>query len=520
VRVADAARVTSPSPWSRRMTIHFIPNDPRASAQSPPMRRKARRPDRPASRSGFTFGAPPPEGLAQPGTAQFLFWQMRDAAIAAIDAWEAAAGPHTAWQGGRRRIKLLPDVGEDLNAFYDRESFSFFHMKVKNATYYSGASTDVVAHEIGHGLLDSVRPEFFDVNFLEVGAFHEAFGDCIAILTALADIRTRRMLIAAAPNLRRRNFVASIAEELAHGIKAFEPTHNGAVPRHAFNRLRYQIPSTLPDDGGPGVLINEVHSFGMIFTGCFWDLIANLYAAAPKKTEAALARASVLAGELLIAGAKSAVITPRFLQSVGRAMTLADEALHGGAHRVAIRDAFGRHDILLGSNAMLAPTAALAGAAPRGAALAASTRRDLRQRLGNTRGARLDVSAENVFGTPVVKAVQLRHVELGALHPMLKGVAAEAREPVLVGATGKRAAVLGAMPHADDTDGEVLAFVQSLLAHGRIEMPAAKKQRGVAAVSRSGNAAIGRPTHAIGNVGGRKVLQRLRFQCGCGCVPR
>jgi Zn-dependent metalloprotease len=47
-----------------------------------------------------------------------------------------------------------------------------------------GASTDVVAHEVGHGLLDSARPDS-STSILEVGAFHEAFGDCIAMLTAL-----------------------------------------------------------------------------------------------------------------------------------------------------------------------------------------------------------------------------------------------------------------------------------------------------------------------------------------------
>jgi hypothetical protein len=265
----------------------------------------------------------------------------------------------------------------------------------------------------------------------------------------------------------------------------------------------------LPIDGGPGELINEVHSFGMLFTGCFWDLIANLFASSAQKTEAALATAARLAGELLITGIQSAVVTPRFMQSVGRAMTLADQSLHAGAHHDHIRDAFAKHDISLGSNALLAPSMLLEGAAPKGAALSASTRKALKQRLGNARNARLSVTAEDMFGTPVVRAVQTRSIPLGTLHPKLRGVVAMTREPVIVGASGDRAAVLGAVPHASDTDTEVRAFVESLLEHRRIDL--GKSNRG--AVSTGTHPS--HTTHAIASVGGNKVLKRVRFQCSC-----
>ena len=65
-----------------------------------------------------------------------------------------------------------------------------------------------------------MRPDFFEVNFLEVGAFHEAFGDCIAILTALGDLETRQKLLAVTTDLRKRNFVESTAEDLSNGHPA------------------------------------------------------------------------------------------------------------------------------------------------------------------------------------------------------------------------------------------------------------------------------------------------------------
>ena len=200
------------------------------------------------------------------------------------------------------------------------------------------------------------------------------------------------------------------------------------------------------------------------------------------------------------------------MQSIGRAMTLADQAKTGGTNHDHIRDAFDRHNILLGSNAMLAPSAALAGAAPSGATLSATTRKDLLQRMGNAPGAKLALSAVNMFGTPVVQAVQTRSVALGALDPRLKGVVALAREPVMVGASGARAAVMGAVPHASDTDSEVLTFVESLLAHRRIDLRSKPKKSALVAGT---GTHWDHTTHVINSVGGKKVLQRTRFLCIC-----
>ncbi|MFN7919246.1 MAG: M36 family metallopeptidase [Bryobacteraceae bacterium] len=488
------------------MPINFIPNDPKAGAAAPAIRVKSSRPNRPASRSGFTFTNTAPDGAFAPGTPQFLFWQCREAAIAALGAWETSAGNHTRWQGNRKKLPLRQDAGVDLNAFYNRQTFSFFHDTVGGQTFFSGASTDVVAHEVGHGLLDSVRPDFFSVNFLEVGAFHEAFGDCMALLTALSDSETQQKLLAAAPGLRKRNFVESTAEDLSFAIGLAIPGHNAAEPRHAFNKFQYQLPNTLPSNGGPGALINEEHSFGMLFTGCFWELLANLFAAAPSQTEVTLASSAALAGKILIAGARQALITPRFLQSVGRAMVLADQSLNGGANRTHISNAFQAHNILLGSNALVAPSASLAGGAPKGAAVSTATKKDLASRMGATRGAKLATTAAGAM----VDVAHAREISLTGLDKSLKGVVCLGHDVARVGESGGRAAVMGAMPHRDETDLEVRAYVQTLLEHDRIEMEAPKS-----AVRSRAVAAKAKPkSHAIKAVRGKKMLVRVCYQCG------
>jgi len=501
------------------MPINFIPNDPDAGPTAPGIRSQPARPNRPAGRSGFTLSGAVPQGTFAPGTPQFLFWQSREAATAAVEAWEASSGPHTKWQGNRSKLPILPDAGIDLNAFYNRASFSFFHKTLGAETFFSGESTDVVAHEIGHGLVDSIRPDFFSVNFLEVAAFHEAAGDCVAILTALNDLDTRKKLLAVTTTLKKKNFVESTAEQLSRAIGIAFPGHNASEPRHGFNSFQYQLPQTLPSHGGPGALINEAHSFGMLFSGCFWNLVVNIFAAASAKTPASLLTAAQTAGKILIAGTRGAPITPRFLQSVGRAMVLADQSLHNGANRDRIRAAFKSHNILLGADAMVAPSIDLAGPPPKGAALSAATKRDLMTRLGASKGAKLVTRAVREFDTPMVSVAHTDTVALSAIAG-LKGVVAEVHQPVLVGASGRTAAVMGSMPHPENTQAEVIAFVKTLVEHDRIDLGRKKKSATARGMVAGGGPIPDHITHVIRRVGGKRVLQRVRFLCGAGCSHR
>lgn len=495
------------------MAINFIPNDPLAGAGVPPMRQIDPRANRPNNRAGFIFRSPAPQGLYQPGTSGFLFWQCREAALAALETWESHAGALRRWFHARR-IDLVQNAVAELgaqpepNAFYDRLSFQFFEFTGGGKTTFSGESTDVVAHEIGHGLLDVMRPDLWDTPYLEVSAFHEAFGDCVALLTALADPQTRQAFL---PLLNDNNFLETTAEDLSDAIRRVAPNHNAAEPRMALNTLQWQLPSTLPDDSGPGALINEGHSFARIFTGCFYDLLRNLLGGAA--TEAVLQQSVRTAARLLIAGGRAAPESARFFQAVGRAMSLADQQLNNGANRDAIGRAFAAHNVALGTNAMLAPVAALSGASPRVtariAALSQATARDLAARLAVKAGVKMLVRPLEGLGGRIVKAVHQREIPLGSVHARLKGVIAMASESVLVGASGGRAAALGGLPDASATSDEVLSYVESLVKHGRIafdvKAAAAKAVRAPIYTTYT--------THTVRAVKGKKILSRVRFAC-------
>ena len=497
------------------MPINFIPNDPLAGATAPPIRTKAPRANRPASRASFQFFDAEPQAPASPGTAQFLFWQAREAALTTLTAWETATGSFTRWQGNRTTIPLVQNAVVQLgaqptpNAFYNRASFQFFESTSGPKTTFSGESTDVVAHEIGHGILDALRPQLILSQLLEVGAFHEAFGDCVALVTGLMDLQSR---MAVRPSLGARNFLETTAEDLSDAIRRIQSTHNAAQPRRARNTLKWQLPSTLPLDGGPGVLINEEHSFARIFSGAFYDLILKLAGTSP--TVASVRTAAIKAARLLAAAAASAPIEARFFQAVGRAMVMADNSTNGGANRESIKQAFAGHGVLLGTSAMLSPVAALAGAQPSVSAtragLSASARRDLVARLGVGPGARTSMDVLDLGDERVAQMTIERDVSLGSVHSSLKGCVVRVADSVLVGASGNRAAVLGALPDVDSTTEEVLSYVDSLVKHKRILTKRPKK-----VVKRHRLEPMTRHTHEVVSIGGRRELQRRAFACRC-----
>lgn len=510
--------------------INFIPNDPKAIADMKMRQQTAR--TRPAGRAGFRLPTPAPkEEPAAPGTAAFLYWQCREAALAALEMWEAIDGPVTKWarSASPKILNIEVDAGLDLNAYYDGKSLSFFHFPVGGRDMYSGASTDAVSHECGHALLDCIRPDLWDINFVEAAALHEAFGDCVALLTALHDKATRRRLLIVSPALTKKSFVEALAEDLSAAVKASRgPTHPAAEPRRALNKLKWALPSTLPKAGPPDVLSSEIHSFGRVFVGCFYDMIQLLFAEQATKDQATLWKAAAIAGKLLIEGIKNAPIEPRFFRSVGRAMLIADDHLNGGKNKALMRKAFDQHNVALGSPAAIAPSAMLAGAAPKkkGKSLivAADTIADLRLRVTGWSQPGLSTRSLNLGPGEVSEVVHVRPISLDSLSPDLRGAVAEGHEAVIVSESNQRAALIGNPPAESTTQDEVFTFVNLLLkfdrlSHGGTKSKAKGKTTKKGAVKKGAieeSKPARLPTHRLAAHGKKRVLERVRFACGCG----
>jgi hypothetical protein len=517
------------------MTINFIPNDPDAQNDMP-QRPQPARGNRPAGRAGFTFENHAAEGQFNFDERDFVFWQSREAALAALEAWESYAGNLAKWANrsanpSRIDISLTfqdPDmVGPTrLNAFYDGQGVRFFDFDNGTQTIFSGASTDTVSHEVGHALLDSQRSELFGSVLPEVGAFHEAFGDIVALLTALSDQPTRIKLLQLTPDLSKPNFVEANSEFLSGAIRKQFGNVNPSKPRRALNDFQWQLPNTLPAgsfNDPPEKLSRESHNFSRVFSGAFYDTLRGIFTAGGAGDEAALLSAAQTCGKLLVEAVRLTPETARYFQAVGRAMVKVDDQLNDGKNREVIGKAFADHSIALGSAAMTAPSAALAGPAPKvlksSAKIAPSTLTDLRERIGAKKGARFAIRPLAMLGEGVAEAVHRREVSLGDVDKRLKGVVAFAAEPVLLGRSGARAAVLGALPQQNRTEDEVGAFVETLLQNGRIALDGKPATKGAVKKSLVGGmpkaTSNNVPTHVIRSLGGKRVLTRIRFLCGC-----
>jgi hypothetical protein len=510
------------------VAINFITNDPDSDALNTPEQKTARA-DRPASKAGFKFTGAVPQKVYDPDTEpdEFLFWQCREAALAAIETFESFDAPLGQWARSPNRKKLELSIkfqdpqftgNQQLNAFYDGDGLRFFAFtNAKNVTTFSGKSTDTVSHETGHALLDTVRPELFESSLPEVNAFHEGFADCMALLTALFNDDTRTQLLAAAPDLGSANFVESMSEYLSDAVLKEFGKVAPSKPRRLLNDFTWDLPTSLPAgdfDDPPELLSAEAHSFSRVFSGCFYDVVKNIFAAQSSQTEATLLSSAQTAAKLLVAGVRAAPETARYFQAVGRGMALADDNTNSSANRDAIRNAFARHNVMLGSAAMLAPTAGLAGTPLKFAAgafkLSPATTKDIRERIRAEPGSKMTVNAKRVFGKNVAAAIHRREVKLGSLDNRLKGVVAYASERILLGNSGAKPAVLGMLPERNRTEDEVNHYVLTLLKHGRIAMDGKKPKGAMAAKAKTPYI----PTHVIRNRGGKKVLERVRFVCG------
>ena len=170
-------------------------------------------------------------------------------------------------------MQINPSAGVQANAYYDRTFFKFFYFDKNNHTIYTALSADIVLHELGHGLLDAIRPDFFSAASMEVWAFHESFGDVNSILCSLHfEPILNKLLIDTNYDLRKSNLVSSVAEEFGKNL--------GMVCglRQAFNDYKYVPPATLPArSNNQDAIVNEPHSFSKIMTGTFYEILCELF---------------------------------------------------------------------------------------------------------------------------------------------------------------------------------------------------------------------------------------------------
>jgi hypothetical protein len=457
--------------------------------------------------------APPPRIYVN-GTAEFRFWTAAEALRRCAEFWREVGV--AAWNpdiGTALPVRL--DDGVDLNAYYARNDFppqdikqglSFFHDTVmdvatgQRVTVFSGESPDVVAHELGHAVLDALKPALWGLATTEAAAFHEGLGDMSAILTALQLPAVRQAVLEeTSGRLWRNSSVSRVAEQLGYAIRQRNPAGvDRDSLRNASNSFVYVDPTTLPPQGPASGLSRASHNFSRIFTGAFLEALGGMVlqlAESPGPED--VLEASFDMGRLLARAVVNAPVRTRFFQAVAEQLVLADSSLFNGKYAEPLTAALVRRG-LLPIRALATPSAAAAGTPARAAAAAAKAAASIAG--GGDQG-------ETVASEPIRMTLDGASVGLPVSTLYVEAPAVD-DSPVLS---------LGIAESGPRRLTAVQAFVEGLIIRGRVTV--GPRMAGVAplveAMSQVESTPRHRLTHQLVGTEDGVELQRLIFDCGC-----
>ncbi len=207
------------------------------------------------------------------------------AAQKTLETFESAFGGKVDWAFRRPQMGVYPDHQDRpmLNAYYSRNdgSVNFFHDtdRVTGTLIQSGSSGEVVSHEVGHAILDGLRPGYLAAWNSDTGGFHESFADSMAILMGTQDEAVvAKVVDQNGGDLSKPSILSGVAEELGRGINNASGTNRtgGDYLRQAVNNFKWADPRTLPERGGPDRLGHEAHDFSRLWTGAFYEVLTQI----------------------------------------------------------------------------------------------------------------------------------------------------------------------------------------------------------------------------------------------------
>jgi hypothetical protein len=198
---------------------------------------------------------------------QVNVWAIVEQILTLLEDDEALGRP-VPWASGLGRLLVLPHAGYQANAFYDRATGAvhlFYFEGPDGGPVYTCLSHDIVAHELGHAVLDGLKPGYNEVSSPETAGFHEYFGDAIAMLASLTNRNIAKLVTKGAPaQLTAKNVVSAIASEFGatiHGVSE-QDYLRGAWNKRKMSDLRGTY---------------EEHDWSEVLTGVYYDMLQYLY---------------------------------------------------------------------------------------------------------------------------------------------------------------------------------------------------------------------------------------------------
>jgi hypothetical protein len=153
------------------------------------------------------------------------FHQVNVFAVAAhtLRSIEKPLGSEITWRNGGPLV-IRPHAFKRENAYYSSNypslNFGYFDSLFRPETVWTCLSHDIIAHELGHAILDSFRPLFLYTEEIDTHALHEAFGDLVALFSALEHpALVDRLYKESGGDMRHPTLISGLAEEFGIGMK-------------------------------------------------------------------------------------------------------------------------------------------------------------------------------------------------------------------------------------------------------------------------------------------------------------
>ena len=182
---------------------------------------------------------------------------------------EELGGPIT-WKGDGPLV-VRPHAFEGRNAYYSAFepslNFGYFSSPFRRTPVWTCLSHDVVSHELGHAILDNIRPLFLFGFDPDTGALHESFSDLLAMFSALQYPAVVAELYGQTNgNLTHPSLISRAAEEFGIGVGG----QSAPYLRSALEGPGYEVTQDLD---GP---YSEPHLRSTIWTAAIYDIMGRL----------------------------------------------------------------------------------------------------------------------------------------------------------------------------------------------------------------------------------------------------
>ncbi|WP_274630113.1 S8 family serine peptidase [Arvimicrobium flavum] len=180
------------------------------------------------------------------------------------------------------RLRIYPHALRAENAYYspDKKALLFGYFRSeggatattpRGSTVFSCLSSDIIAHEVSHALLDGLHRRFQEASPPDVPAFHEAFADIVALfqhftLRELVSFEIGRVR----GDLSAANLLSGLAAQFGEGSGRSGPLRDYANPKMA--DLDYDT-TMEPHDRGSILVIAVYEAFLAIIARRTEDLV-------------------------------------------------------------------------------------------------------------------------------------------------------------------------------------------------------------------------------------------------------